>query len=44
MAMKKRSHFKHPDVSESNVIEHVADPKAQSELIEEIKATADKLA
>ena len=44
MNMKKRPHLKHPDVSESNVIEHVAELRPQSELIEEIKATADKLA
>ncbi len=41
--MEKRRHLKHPDVSESSVIEHVDELRRHSELIEEIKATADKL-
>ncbi|MCA9061662.1 MAG: TIGR00730 family Rossman fold protein [Planctomycetaceae bacterium] len=42
--MAKRHHLKHPDVSESDVIEHVAELRQHAELIDEIKATADKLA
>lgn len=41
--MKSRHHLKHPVASESNVIEHLAELRQHEELIEEIKATADKL-
>ena len=40
--MKKR-HLTHPRDSETEVIEHVSELRQHSELIEEIKATADKL-
>ena len=39
----KRSPLKHVDESEMDVIEHVVELKQHSELIEEIKLTADKL-
>ncbi len=39
----KRTPLKHVDESETNVIEHVVELKPHSELIEEIKQTADKL-
>ena len=41
---KKRQHLKHPLDSELEVIDHTSDPAKHSELIDEIKATADKLA
>lgn len=42
--MQPRHHLKHPHASESDVIEHVSELRQHAELIEEIKATADKLA
>ncbi|MCA9083826.1 MAG: TIGR00730 family Rossman fold protein [Planctomycetaceae bacterium] len=42
--MNKHVHVTHPCDSESEVIEHVSELRQHSELIEEIKATADKLA
>ena len=42
--MNKRHPVKHPHQSEMDVIEHVSELKHHSELIEEIKQTADKLA
>ena len=45
MAKKGRGRWNaHPDASESDVIEHSSDLTQQSELINEIKDTADKLA
>lgn len=41
--MAKRQHLKHPNASESSVIEHLDELRLHSELIEEIKTTADKL-
>lgn len=41
--MSKRKHHTHPTESETDVIEHVSELRQHSELIEEIKATADKL-
>lgn len=41
--MQKRQHLKHPDASESEVLEPVSELRLHSELIDEIKATADKL-
>ncbi|MCA9038535.1 MAG: TIGR00730 family Rossman fold protein [Planctomycetaceae bacterium] len=41
--MKRRPHIRHSDVSEASVIEHLNEPRQHSELIEEIKTTADKL-
>ena len=40
----KRKYLRHPHDSEVDVIEHLAELTQHSELIEEIKATADKLA
>ncbi len=40
----KKQHFRHPLESETEVIEHVSELRQHSELINEIKATADKLA
>ncbi|MFN9717158.1 MAG: TIGR00730 family Rossman fold protein, partial [Planctomycetota bacterium] len=42
--MKHRNVIRHPQVSEMDVIEHVSELRQHSELIEEIKQTADKLA
>jgi uncharacterized protein (TIGR00730 family) len=42
--MNARRHLKHPHASESDVIEHLDELRQHSELIDEIKATADKLA
>jgi len=42
--LKKRHPLKHPQQSEMEVIEHVSELRQHSELIEEIKQTADKLA
>lgn len=41
--MQNKRHVTHPHDSESEVIEHVSELREQSELIDEIKATADKL-
>ncbi|MEZ6063214.1 MAG: TIGR00730 family Rossman fold protein [Planctomycetaceae bacterium] len=41
---EKRQHLRHPHASETEVIEHVTELRQHSELIDEIKATADKLA
>lgn len=41
--MQKRQHLKHPDASESGALEPVSELRQQSELIDEIKATADAL-
>ncbi|MEZ6129967.1 MAG: TIGR00730 family Rossman fold protein [Planctomycetaceae bacterium] len=40
---KRHRHLTHPQDSESEVIEHVSELRQHSELIDEIKATADKL-
>ena len=42
--MPKRKHITHPQESEGEVIEHVAELQQHSELIEELKSTADQLA
>ena len=41
--MAKRKHVTHPKDSEGEVIEHVSELRQHSELIDEIKETADKL-
>lgn len=41
---KKKKHLSHPQDSESEVIEHVSELRQHSELIDEIKKTADQLA
>lgn len=41
--MQKKQHLKHPDASASGMLEPVSELKQQSELISEIKATADAL-
>lgn len=43
MSDRHRKPLKHPTASEMDVIEHVTELKQHSELIEEIKQTADKL-
>ena len=43
MKSPKRTPLKHVNEAEMEVIEHVVDLKQHSELIEEIKQTADKL-
>lgn len=42
--MARKRHLRHPQDSESEVIEHVVELRQHSELIEEIKTTADLLA
>lgn len=42
--MAKKKHITHPKDSEGEVIEHVSELQQHSELIAEIKSTADKLA
>lgn len=44
MKQPRPHHLRHPNASESEVIEHVSELRQHAELIEEIKATADKLA
>ncbi|MEZ6124411.1 MAG: TIGR00730 family Rossman fold protein [Planctomycetaceae bacterium] len=40
---KQKKHLTHPQSSEGDVIEHLSELRQHAELIEEIKATADKL-
>lgn len=42
--MSKKRHITHPTESEGDVIEHLSELRQHSELIDEIKETADKLA
>ena len=42
--MSRKRHITHPRESEGDVIEHLAELRHHSELIQEIKDTADKLA
>ena len=40
----KRKYLRHPRASELDVIEHLSELTQHSELIDELKSTADKLA
>lgn len=41
--MQKRQHLRHPDASETEVVDHTTEVRQHSDLVDEIKATADKL-